>query len=382
MTEQIKVLQINAGSRQFGGVSAFVFNLFTHIDKTKVTFDFLSPNITTYEMVRNQIEACGGNIYELGVTGSFPVRTYRLFHRLQQFLKNHSYDAIHINSGSVFFNYVVSSAAKKAKTSNIIVHSHSSVDEKDNPVRNRVFQKLRIRIEKNADVLLACSKTAAEFMFTANALKENRVKVIYNGIDLNRFTYAEETRNAVRKNLGVQDKFVIGTAGRLETVKNHRFLLDVIRAAHDLNQNVYGVIYGSGSLKEDLLKQIRDGHMEEYVRIFDPVKDIERAYMAMDVFVLPSLYEGLPFTALEAQAIGLPVVMSDCITKEVSVCGNVSYLPLTDPAEAWAAQILRQKEWQSGSRDLLKKAGFDIGSTADGITEIYQNLMKGHRYGS
>ena len=370
----IKVLHINAGSRQFGGVSAFVFNLFTHMDHTKVSFDMLSPNETTYDIVRDQIENNGGNIYALGVKGSFPVRTVQLYQRLRAFLKEHSYDAVHINSGSVFFNWLVLSAAKSAGNVKVIVHSHNSMDEKDNFLRRQVFSILRRQICRNADLLLACSDKAAEYMFTKDALERNQVKVIFNGIDPERFSFDENVRLESRKNLGMEDCFVVGNIGRLEVSKNQEFLIRVFSRIHEKNPVARLLIYGSGSLKEQLKKTITENRLDEDVRICEPVKEVEKAYMAMDVFVLPSLYEGLPFTAVEAQCIGLPTVLSDAITRETSVCDNVSYLPLDAGENTWADHILKQSGRQEDSREKIREAGYDIRDVAKTMEHIYQEL--------
>lgn len=373
-SDKIRVLHINAGSRQFGGVSAFVFNLFTHMDHEKVAIDMLSPNETTYDIVRDQIEEEGGRIYALGVTGSFPVRTAGLYQRLQTFLKEHPYDIVHINSGSVFFNWLVSSAARKTGNVKVIVHSHNSRDEKDNPLRRQVFRLLCRQIEKNADVLLACSHKAAEFMFTEQTLKADKVRVIYNGIVPERFSYDENVRIEMRKKNGLDGCFVIGTIGRLEISKNQEFLIRVFAGIHEKEPSARLLIYGSGSLKDRLLQVVRENGLEEYVRICEPVRDVERVYMAMDVFVLPSLYEGLPFTAVEAQCVGLPTVLADTITKETSICDNVSYLPLEAGEEVWADHILKQSGRQTDSIDRIREAGYDINDVAKTMEQIYREL--------
>ena len=370
------VLLVNAGSEKFGGVSAFSFNLFMHTDHDRYAFGFLSPNKTTYGIVRKEIEENGGNIHELGVTGSFPVRTCRLYRRMVSFLQENDYDIVHINSGSVFFNYVVSRAVRKAGKGKVIVHSHNSLDEDANPLRDRIFQELRKKIEKNADVLLACSKKAAEFMFTEKALHEGRVKVVYNGIDTERFTYDENDREKTRNELQMHDRYIIGTAGRLTNAKNQRFLIDVIEQAKKLDSNAALVIYGEGELHEALQKAIDEKGLQNDVLIHEPVADIETVYPAMDVFVLPSLYEGFPLTILEAQCEGLPVVLSDAITEEVKICDNVVYMPLSDPAETWAECLLKNNEKDPLGKQKMKDAGLDIESTAKTITGIYDTMMK------
>ena len=225
--EPIRVLQINSGSRSFGGVSSFLYNVYTNIDREKLQFDFLSPEVTTYGIHREEIEKSGGRIYELGIKGNILTRKTGLYKRLRQFLAKHRYSIVHINSGNFFFNLFAVMAVRKAGVPCRIVHSHNAGDTNRSRIKKAAFEALKPQLEKNATLLLACSRKAASYMFTDQTVREGRVQIVKNGINAERFRFDPEIRKTVRQELGLQDKFVVGHVGRFYKQKNHVFLIRI-----------------------------------------------------------------------------------------------------------------------------------------------------------
>ena len=178
--EPIRVLQINSGSRSFGGVSSFLYNVYTNIDREQVQFDFLSPNVTTYGIHREEIEEMGGRIYELGIKGNILTRKTGLYKRLYEFLTQHAYSIVHINSGNFFFNLFAVMAVRKAGVPCRIVHSHNAGDTSRSRIKKAVFEALKPQLERNATTLLACSRKAAGYMFTDRTVREGKVQIVKN----------------------------------------------------------------------------------------------------------------------------------------------------------------------------------------------------------
>lgn len=368
----IKILHINAGSKNFGGVSAFLLNLYRNIDREKFSFDFLTPNKTTYENYRAEIENSGGHIYELGINSSNYKGKKKLQKELKKFLSQHNYDIIHVNSGILSFNYMVAAACRKYSSAKIIVHSHNNGGRSS--FKEKFTSPFKRFVVKNADKLLACSLSAAEYMFPKKEANQNTV-VIKNGIDPQKFAYAPEIRNKLRKKLGIEDKFVIGHVGRFMPQKNHSFMLDVFAELLKKEPDAVLLLIGEGELTDEIKKKADDLGIKDKVMFMGACSDIENYYQAMDVFFLPSVYEGLGIVNIEAQDAGLHCVVSDIVPRDVDVAGMVKFLSNSDPAEVWIEALLenRNAPRADGSKK-IEEAGFDILSTSKVMTDIYTEL--------
>ncbi|MDO5548130.1 MAG: glycosyltransferase [Eubacteriales bacterium] len=366
----VRVLQLNSGSKNFGGVSSFLYNVYTHIDRYQVQFDFLSPNETTYGLYREEIESAGAQIFELNIRGNILTRKLKLYSRLKKFLQNSEYQIIHINSGNFFFNLFSVMAARNARIPTRIVHSHNAGDLTTSPIKRMFFKLLKPYLEKNATHLWACSRKAAEYMFQSKSL--NRVIIIPNGIVTERFTYHEEVRKKIRKEINVEDKFVVGHVGRFLPQKNHEFLIDIFAEIYKKEPNAVLLLLGQGELENKIRERVNQFELNECVRFLGIRNDIENIYQAMDVFILPSFHEGLPVTGIEVQASGLPIVLSDSITEEVKLTKYVRFLSLTDGASKWADALLAYRD--VNRKDQVKEiyeAGYDINQVAKRLERFY-----------
>ena len=376
--EPIRVLQINSGSGTFGGVSSFLYNVYTNIDREKLQFDFLSPDVTTYGIHRAEIEKAGGRIYELGIKGNILTRKTGLYKRLRQFLTKHRYSIVHINSGNFFFNLFAVTAVRKAGVPCRIVHSHNAGDTNRSRIKKAVFKALKPQLERNATLLLACSRKAASYMFTDKTVREGGVQIVKNGINAERFRFDPEIRKTVRRELGLADKFVVGHVGRFYKQKNHAFLIRVFEKIHEKEPESVLLLFGKGELETEVRDLVNELGLAPYVRFMGEVPDIERMYQAMDVFVMPSFHEGLPVSCVEIQAAGVPCVLSDTITEEIKIEDSMQFISLTESPEIWAQAALARK----GHRDMdgyesVIRSGYAIRDVADGMLKMYEEMYQG-----
>lgn len=372
-----RVLQLNSGSSNFGGVSSFLYNVYTHIDREKVQFDFISPNKTAYGIYREEIESMGGRIYELGISGNILTRKIKLYTKLKKFLLENEYSVIHINSGNFFFNLFAVKAAKSAGVKNRIVHSHNAGDTSQSGIKRVLFQLLKPVLEESATELYACSQKAAEYMYTDFSCKSGKVSLIKNGIELERFDYSCITRSEIRKKLKLNGKIVVGHVGRFLEQKNHEFLIKVFKEIHEMNDNAVLLLFGTGEKQGAIEQMVKALEIEEFVSFMGVVKNIEDMYQAMDVFVMPSYHEGLPVACIEAQVAGVPCVLADTITEEVKICDSVKFLSLNSSPKEWGSVALSMASFERQSAKPCAEAkGYSIYSVANMLQRHYSELFE------
>ena len=373
----IRILHINAGSKNFGGVSAFLLNLYRNIDREKISFDFLTPNKTTYEQYRAEIEGCGGHIYDLGINSSSFKGKKKLQKALSVFLSEHKYDIIQVNSGVLSFNYMVAKACRKYSDSIIIVHSHNNGGRSS--LKEKFSAPLKSLLVKKADKLLACSLSAAEYMFPEKAA-HNETVIIKNGIVPEKFAYSPEIRQQLRKELGIANKYVIGNVGRFVPQKNHSFMLDVFSQLLKKEPDAVLMLIGEGELTDEIKNKAAGLGIADKVMFMGLRRDIEKYYQAMDVFFLPSVFEGLGIVNIEAQAAGLHCVVSDVVPQFANAAGMIKFISLDDDKDVWIKALLENKDpvRQDGSVR-IREAGFDISNTGKVMTEIYTQLMNNNK---
>lgn len=377
MESLIRVLQINAGSSYFGGVSSFLFNIYSKIDKQQIQFDFISPYKTTYEIKRKEIEEMGGNIFELNITGNYLQKKFRFYKKLKHFLKTNNYKIVHINSGNHFFNLIAVLAAKSANIPNIIVHSHNSDSTIKKVLLGILKKPLKLIIEKHATHLLACSKKAANHMFRKKTVKNGNVNIIYNGIKTEDFSYSQTERDLIRNQLNLNNKLVVGNVARFMTQKNHVFLIKIFEELLKLHEDSVLLLVGKGNLEEKIKKLVIRKNIQDKVIFLGQRNDVNMLYQAMDVFVLPSFHEGFPVTGVEAQCSGLPIIFSDNITKEINLTKHVYYLSLKSSAKRWANLILSLKDLkrQNNSTD-IDNLGYSSQNVANKLQSFYIDCFK------
>ena len=305
--EPIRIAQV-IGKWVGGGVEAVVMNYYRHIDKSKIQFDFICDEDST-NIPYEEIEKLGGKVILIP-----PYQKLFRYHKeLKRVLKEGNYKIVHshINTLSVFSLF----AAKCAKVPVRIAHSHSTTNKKEKK-KNLMKQVLKPFSKLFATDYMCCSELAGRWLFGDKLYNEGKIYLLNNAIDLKKFEYNEKIREEVRKELNIDEKtFVMGHIGRFVTVKNHELLIEIFNEIYRENENSILLLAGQGPLKEKIEQKVKEMKLDKVVKFLGQRNDANRLYQAMDVFVLPSLYEGLPVVGIEAQAAGLLCIFSDDMTK-------------------------------------------------------------------
>ena len=365
---EIRVLEAFGEPIADGGQEAFVFGVLEKMDMTGLKADCLTAYDCRSMRYRSLAERKGGRIYALNLPFSPGKSRENIRKPFREFLRDHKYDIVHIHSGSISVLAIMAEEADKAGAGKVIVHSHASGDRDD--LKHKVLRYLSsFPMSRHVDIYCACSKEAAEWKFEPKYSKD--AVIIKNGIDPDRFRYDPEIRVLMRQKLGLDGKFVAGHVGRFSKEKNHRFLISVFEnVLHDI-PSAHLLLVGTGDELEDIKELVENKGLTQNVTFTGSVDNVEDYLQAMDVFVLPSLFEGLGIAAVEAQCSGLPVIASDAVPSDADT-GNMTFCSLDSPASVWAQEIGKKRnEVRKDSRPAAEEAGFDINETAGLVRELY-----------
>lgn len=352
-----------------GGVEAVTINYYRNIDKNKVQLDFICDEDST-NIPYEEIERMGGKVI---IIPSYS-KPFKYHKALKRVLKEGNYKIIHsnINTLSVFSLF----AAKCAGVPVRIAHSHSTTNKKEKK-KNLMKQVLRPFSKVFATDYMCCSELAGRWLFGNKEYDKGNVYLLNNAIDLDKFKYNESLRKTKRKELGIKDDtLVIGHIGRFVAQKNHDYLIDIFNEIHKKNNNAILLLAGQGPLMEDIKNKVKELNLEDSVKFLGQRNDANELYQAFDVFLLPSLYEGLPVVGVEAQAAGLLCYLSDDMTKETKVLDITKFMSLNNTPEEWADNILDDvKKYKriDTSKEMTAK-NFNIKEEAKKLEEYYLNL--------
>lgn len=365
MTEPIRVAQMMT-DMNYGGVEMVVMNYYRHIDRTKVQFDFFALEGSAVPQ-REEIERLGGRVYivpKYTHLSAYEKEIIRLF-RQNQYKIVHS----HMNTLSVFSLW----GAKKAGIPNRIAHNHSTAG-KGETKKNIIKYALRPFAKIYPTKLCACSQYAGEWLYGKNA----EFQVFNNAIDLSRYSYDPQKAAAARKELGLEDKLVVGHIGRFCYQKNHDFLIDIFNEIHKQRQEAVLLLIGEGELEQDIRNKVKKLGLTDSVRFMGKQKDTSEFYQAMDCFVLPSRYEGLGVVAIEAQACSVPVICLTAVPKDAKITSSVKFIGLDESSSNWADCVLDviKTQVKRNEREEVRKAGYDIEVEAQKLTDFYEELLK------
>lgn len=366
-----RVLQVFGEPLSNGGQEAFAMNMYRNIDRSKVQFDFYTPFFCDNKNLEEEIKKLGGKVFASNGRFFQEGNKKDFIMGLENFLKEHKYEIIHINSGSIFNLAFGAKIAKKYGTKKVIVHSHATGIKN---IKYRMIKLLSTNIFlKNVDKYIACSQKAAEWKFPKRIMKKNQYTVIKNGIELEKFIYNEQIRKEYRNKLNINENdFVIGNVGRLELHKNHKYLIDVFQEVLKYIPDTKLIIVGNGTMKEEMINLIKKKNIEDNVILLERRKDINNILQAMDIFVFPSIFEGLGIVAIEAQAAGLVTVCSENIPREAAATELFKKLDLSTGKEIWAKEILKNKSYKrSDYTEKLKEQGYDAKDSAKCLQNIY-----------
>ena len=330
MEQPIRVAQV-LNRMDSGGVEAVVMNYYRHIDRKQVQFDFYFAKDSVFPQ-REELEKMGAGIY--------PIPSYTKvfsYHRvLHHAFKRGNYQIVHahLSTMSVFPLF----AAWRAGIPVRICHNHSTAHWGEGK-KTLLKYLLRPFAKVFATDYFACGEKAGRWMYGNRCFERGRVHVMPNAIDTKKFAYDEEAKRCLRAELGIpQDAFVLGHVGRFMYQKNHAFLLRVFQRLLSSRQDAWLLLIGEGERMKLIRSEVEKMGIEGKVRFTGTRSDVAKLYSAMDVFCLPSFYEGLPVVALEAQANGLPCLFSDRMTKEVVLTPGARQLSIEKP-EPWVKAV-------------------------------------------
>jgi glycosyltransferase involved in cell wall biosynthesis len=340
-------------------------NLYRNIDRERVQFDFVkhTPEKGAFE---DEIVSMGGIIYQSPHFSLKNILKYRNWW-LQHLRTHPEHQLVHghyFTASAVYFSFV-----KKYRRV-AIAHSHIAY------FGGIIKRLLCMRIEKEADYCLACGWEAGKLLYP-----HRHFIVINNAIDVSQFSYSEVIRNQYRRQLGVDNNIVLGIVANFSDHKNPKGVIELVRHLVSINDKYKLIWVGDGGgLKNKIVDLVKTYNMEEYVMMLGKRDDVPMLMQAMDAFILPSLYEGLPVVLIEAQAAGLKCFTSNTVTSEANISGNCTYLPL-DEWQQWADSIAHADLRHKDMYNEIAEAGYDIHTTAKWLQEFYLMIEKNTRGG-
>lgn len=332
-----------------GGIESFFLNYGKYLKNINLDFIKITPNKLSYEK-----KLGNSNIYYV------PMRRDNASLRrskIKAIFKQKNYDALWFNSNDLASVDII----KEAKKAGIkcIGHAHNSrTDKLNRTIRHNVNKLL---VSKDFDGKFACSLSAAKWFYT----DYKNATIIYNAIDVKRYLFSDEKRNNIRKKYNIPNEYmVLGDIGRLEKQKNMTYLVDIFEKYHKKNPKSYLLIIGNGSRRSELQKYTAEKNLESSIIFTGEVDDTSEYLSVLDVFLMPSLYEGLPVTLVEAQAAGLNCIVADNITREVDITKNIKYYPIGNKdINLWVKSIVKSSNRINEGKKMIGTV-FDISKSA------------------
>ncbi len=357
--DAIRVLQIGMHDK-IGGVETFLMNYYRNIDKNRVQFDFINMFDKLY--YDNEIKELGGKVYNVQNVKKNPISYYKAIKKIVQ---EKQYNIVHVNMLSMA-NILPIIAAKKGGAKHIIIHSHNTGTPKG--ILRKILDKLNKSIAiKNATNYFACSNLAGKWMFSGKV----KFEVVNNAIDIENFEFNADIREKIRKELNVKDEVIIGHVGRFCEQKNHMFLINMFEQFCKIDEKSKLLLIGEGELKEKIILEIQKRKLEDRVIILTPKDDIQNYYQAMDVFVLPSKFEGLGIVVVEAQANGLQCICSDAIPDEVKLLKTFRKIPFNYSEWIMELKNIQYRAGKEESKNALQRNNYDIKIEAKKLMNKY-----------
>ncbi len=388
MSQPVIVLHV-VGRMDIGGAESRIMDLYRHMDREKVQFHFMQHTSDTCAF-EEEVKSLGGKVYHVP---RFRVTNYFSYRKAwEKFLIDHpEIKVVHGHMTSTASIYLP--IAKKAGVEVTIAHARSA--GVDPGMKGYITRFLRKNLYQKCDYRFTCSGMAAEAVFGNQKNEKRKAYFIPNAIEVDKFRFDEKIRGQIRQELGIEEKFVIGHVGRFSAMKNHEYMLQILSECIKKEKEgqlspMVLLFLGDGELKNLVMEKAREMGIMERVLFLGNQREVYRYYQAMDFFLLPSLYEGLPGTAIEAQAAGLCGILSDAVTKEAVVTDLLQMRSIGESASLWAEEIVKEnqrrtqviqkqgkeqdKEFLLQRQDyaeLVKQASFDVEEQAKRIQEFY-----------
>lgn len=362
----IRILHV-LGSLDRGGTESMLMNIYREIDKSQIQFDFIIHTDKKCDF-DEEIEKLGGKIY------CFPrynlINHFKYIKYWKEFLKKHKeYNIIHGHLRGSAFLYLKIAKNYKLTT---IMHAHST-SSRGSILERKVKNILRYFSRRYIDYFWACSIEAGKWLFGNSIVDSKNFKIIKNGIDIEKYTYNKEKRDDLRKKLALDNKFVIGHVGSFTYPKNHKFILDIFNKIQKENENSILLLIGDGELKNKIIKKIKKLGLEEKVILTGNIVNVNDYMSIMDVFLFPSLNEGLGMVIIEAQVNGLKCFVSENLPKEIELHNNlINRISLKQSSKEWAKIIMDNKRYERNKK--IRNESYSIKRSSIEIQKIYYQL--------
>lgn len=366
--KKLKRVLCIVGAMNVGGAETFLMKLYRNMDRSKYQMDFcvFDPKKGSYD---DEITQMGGRIFHCVSKSSNPIKS---FLELKKIVKENEFELVlRISQHSLSAMELLAAKLGGAKKTIFRSSNSSTCGSAVNQLMHKLCKPLAKYVP---EVKIAPSTEAAEFMFGKKSVKKGKVVFLRNGLAVSDFTFDEENRSNLRKELNLEDKFIIGHVGRFQRQKNHKFLIDVFEEILKQKESAHLVLVGdTGELLEETKSYVTELGLESKVTFIGNRSDVNRLLSAFDMLVFPSLYEGMPNVVIEAQAAGLPCLIADTITPEADITGLVTYMSLTESAEKWAEKCLEIKDKETtrkNTKENFIKAKYDINSVTDEFIKL------------
>lgn len=369
----IKILMV-LGNTGRGGSQSYAMNILRNIHRDRYHIDFV--------VYKNPEEGYGSEMEHLGckifIVPQF--KGYNYFNckkAWEQLLSNEQYDVIHGHASNAAFIYLKIAKKKGCKT---ILHSHSA-GFRGNKLEQFIKRRFSSEGKKYADYRFSCSEKASEKLFGQNYKTFSNYYLLPNAINVEKYKFNSNTRNYIREKIGVVDNsvFICGHVGSFSMPKNHKLLFEIFKKIKSRKPNSKLLLCGEGPLEKEILALINNNNLKEDVVMTGNIPNVFDYMMAMDVLIFPSLFEGLPVTVVEAQAAGLPVVMSDVITPEVKLTDIVKTCSLDDSVEKWVNCVLTFDKFDKIEREsynrIIQTSRFNMVESIKDLEEIYEKIV-------
>ncbi len=366
-----KILEVNVDDMGFGGVYSLVRSVVMACPEG-TTLDIAC--IEPFEQQKNieELEAHGCTVHYVGFAGNKIKKQFVIIRQLKELIQNGGYEAVHIHGDVAYKLLVYSVAARLSGVSTILLHSHASgTDGNHRELKKKLHLLSRPFLRFTGTGYVSCSDLAADWMFPN--VSKKKISIIHNGVNLDKFRFNAEHREAMRQTWNLQDAFVLGHVGRFEYQKNHDYLIDVFAEVKKEIPNAKLFLVGEGSLQEGIRQKVTDLGLSDDVIFAGLSREVEKLLSGFDVFVLPSHFEGLPIVGVEAQAAGLPVLFADTITKEAKLTDEARFLSIGEgDITQWVERIksLTHTE-RSDPYDRLKAQHFSLEDTIQEFLDLY-----------
>ena len=361
----IRVLQ-EVATMDVGGVERLLYDYYSNLDKGNIAFDFVIFDREKEGIFENPLKEMGCRFhYVPRVKGLGTRHTLALW----KILKGGHYQVVHAHRGSRSFFLLLTAWAARVPVR--IAHSHIAFEPDKNIIKHLKTYVFKHLCRIFATDLFACGDDAARFLW--GTADPNKVHKLTNAIDTGRFHRALEKRTELRQSLGIDDQFVLGTVARIDVQKNPLYLLKIAQEVQRSGKNAVLLVAGTGPMEQEVKEKAREMGLEGFVKFLGIRQDIPELLAAMDLFLLPSLFEGLPVTLIETQASGLPALVSHRVTREMDKVGLIQFLPLEENAACWRDAILEASinRDRAGYAYKMLAAGYDIGHQAQKLGEFY-----------